>query len=131
MPVARLENPGVPLRGFPFPVAGLTASNEQAVERGARDVAPHDPDFQKIIADVLIRIEEFFLGCVEAGQAGGTITRSLPAANLARHLLGVLLGVRVLARVRPERALLERVVAPALALLDGPCEGRASAMSKQ
>jgi TetR/AcrR family transcriptional regulator, transcriptional repressor for nem operon len=29
----------------------------------------------------------------------------------------VLMGVRVLARVRPERALLEGVVAPALALL--------------
>ena len=44
----------------------------------------------------------------------------MPAQSIARHLLGVLMGVRVLARVRPERALLEGVVVPALALLDGP-----------
>jgi TetR/AcrR family transcriptional repressor of nem operon len=84
----------------------------------ALDVAPHDPDFRKIVAGVLVCIEGFFLRCIKAGQADGTITRSLPAVNLARHLLGVLMGVRVLARVRPERALLEGVVAPALGLLD-------------
>lgn len=83
----------------------------------ALDVAPHDPDFQKVVAGVLVGIEGFFLRCVEAGQADGTIARSLPAANLAHHLLGVLMGVRVLARVRPEPALLEGVITPALALL--------------
>jgi TetR/AcrR family transcriptional regulator, transcriptional repressor for nem operon len=36
---------------------------------------------------------------------------------LAQNLVGVLIGIRVLARVRPERALLEGVAAPALALL--------------
>jgi TetR/AcrR family transcriptional repressor of nem operon len=84
----------------------------------ALDVAPHDPDFQKTVAGVLVRIEAFFRSCVEAGQADGTIMRSLSAETLAYHLLGVLMGVRVLARVRPEPALLEGVVAPALLLLD-------------
>jgi TetR/AcrR family transcriptional repressor of nem operon len=85
----------------------------------ALEVAPHDPEFRKIIAAVLARIETFFLRCVEAGQADGTIARSMRAQNIAHHLLGVLMGVRVLARVRPNRALLEGAVAPALALLDG------------
>jgi TetR/AcrR family transcriptional repressor of nem operon len=84
----------------------------------ALDVARHDPDVQKIVAGVLVRMEAFFFNCVRAGQADGTITRSLSAENIARHLLGVLMGVRVLARVRPERALLEGVVVAALALLD-------------
>lgn len=88
----------------------------------ALDVAPHDADFQKVVTDVLVGIEGFFRSRVEAGQADGTITRALSAENLARHLLGVLMGVRVLARVRPERALLKGVVATALALLD-PCGG--------
>ena len=83
----------------------------------ALDVAPHDPAFRKIVAEVLIGIETFFLACVRAGQADGTMTRSLSAEALSQNLLGVLMGVRVLARVRPERALLEGVVAPALALL--------------
>jgi TetR/AcrR family transcriptional regulator, transcriptional repressor for nem operon len=84
----------------------------------ALDVAPHDSGFRKIVTEVLAEIEAFFLACVEAGQADGTMTRSLPAETLAHHLLGVLMGIRVLARVRPERALLEGVVAPSLALLD-------------
>ena len=84
----------------------------------ALDVVPHDPGFQDIVAGVLTRIEAFFLGRVRAGQVDGTITLALPAEDLARHLLGVLMGLRVLARARPERALLEGVVSPALALLD-------------
>jgi TetR/AcrR family transcriptional repressor of nem operon len=84
----------------------------------ALDVAPSDPGFQRILAAVLIRVEEFFLARIEAGQLNRTITRSLAAKTLAGHLLGVLMGVRVLARVRPERALLEGVVSGALALLD-------------
>jgi TetR/AcrR family transcriptional regulator, transcriptional repressor for nem operon len=83
----------------------------------ALDVAPHDPAFRKVVATVLVSIEAFFLACVRAGQADGTITQSLPAETLAQNLLGVLMGIRVLARVRPERALLEGVAAPALALL--------------
>jgi TetR/AcrR family transcriptional repressor of nem operon len=85
----------------------------------ALEMAPHDAEFQKMIASVLDRIETFFLNCVKAGQADGTITRSIPGENLAHHLLGMLMGVRVLARVRPERTLLEGAVAPALAMLDG------------
>jgi TetR/AcrR family transcriptional repressor of nem operon len=84
----------------------------------ALDVAPHDRDFRKIVGAVLVRIEGFFFNYARAGQADGTITRSLLAENIAHHLLGVLMGVRVLARVRPERALLEGVVVAALALLD-------------
>jgi TetR/AcrR family transcriptional repressor of nem operon len=89
----------------------------------ALEVVPQDPDLAGIVAGVLLRIEAFFRHCVAAGQADGTITRALPAEDLARHLLGVLMGVRVLARVRPERQLLEGVVAPALALLDRPDDG--------
>jgi TetR/AcrR family transcriptional regulator, transcriptional repressor for nem operon len=84
----------------------------------ALDLAPHNPDLKKIVAGTLIRIETFFRSCVRAGQADGTITQSMSAETLAHHLLGVLMGIRVLARVRPERRLLEGVIAPALALLD-------------
>jgi TetR/AcrR family transcriptional repressor of nem operon len=84
----------------------------------ALDGSPHDPDFQKVVAGVLVRIEGFFLERVRAGQADGTVTRSLTAETLAHHLLGVLMGVRVLARVRPERPLLEGTISAALALLD-------------
>ncbi len=84
----------------------------------AVELAPHDAQLRKMIVIVLNRIETFFLKCVKAGQADGTITRSVPADNLARHLLGVLMGVRVLARARPEGALLEGAISAALAPLN-------------
>jgi TetR/AcrR family transcriptional regulator, transcriptional repressor for nem operon len=83
----------------------------------ALEVAPHDPQFKEAITVVLRRIEDFFYACVKMGQASGSITLSQSARKLAQHLLAVLMGVRVLARVRPERALLQGVIEPALALL--------------
>jgi TetR/AcrR family transcriptional regulator, transcriptional repressor for nem operon len=83
----------------------------------ALEMAPHDPEFQEAITVVLRRIEDFFLRCVKTGQASGSITCEQPARRLAQHLLAVLMGVRVLARVRPEKELLYGVVEPALAQL--------------
>jgi TetR/AcrR family transcriptional repressor of nem operon len=86
----------------------------------ALDVAPHDPEFREVVSEVLGRIEAFFRDCVSRGQAQGSIGTSVSADELASHLLGVLLGIRVLARVRPDRTLLESVVRPAIQLLN-PC----------
>jgi TetR/AcrR family transcriptional regulator, transcriptional repressor for nem operon len=84
----------------------------------ALEMAPHDPEFQCVVADVLVQVEGFFRRCVAAGQSKGTISGSLSAEDLARLLLSTLLGLRVLARTRPERELLEGVLRPVLALLD-------------
>lgn len=84
----------------------------------ALETAPQEAEFRKTVSDLLVRLETFFRDRVEAGQRDGTITRSMPSATMAQHLLVSLLAVRVLARARPERALLEGVVRAALALLD-------------
>ena len=55
-----------------------------------------------------------------AGQQAGTISTTQSAEDLARLLLGIHLGIRVLARARPERDLLEGLLRPAFALLDSP-----------
>jgi TetR/AcrR family transcriptional repressor of nem operon len=90
------------------------------VVNSALEVAPHDREFREMIVETLRRLEAFFLDCVERGQADGTITSSQPAVGLAQHMLAVLMGVRVLARVRPERPLLEGVITTALTFLDAP-----------
>jgi TetR/AcrR family transcriptional repressor of nem operon len=90
------------------------------VVNSALEVAPHDAEFRETIAETLKRIESFFLVCVEKGQADGTITSSRSAVGLTQHLLCVLMGVRVLARVRSERALLDGAIRTALTSLDGP-----------
>ena len=83
----------------------------------ALEVAPHDPEFRKIISVILKRVEVFFRVSIERGQMEGTIAHAVSAPTQAQHLLGVLMGVRVLSRVRPEKALLEGLVASGLAHL--------------
>jgi TetR/AcrR family transcriptional repressor of nem operon len=84
----------------------------------ALEVAPHDPKLGAEIAARLGEIEQFFRRMIVAGQADGTIARARDVGDLARLLLGILLGIRVLARTNPDRALLEGMARPALALLD-------------
>ena len=84
----------------------------------AIEVAPHDAELGREISRRLGEIEAFFRRSIEAGQAEGTIPAARDATDTARLLLGVLLGIRVLARSKPERALLEGAARPALALLN-------------
>lgn len=120
------------LEGHKPPRDGIAAFFKEIIDRSLQDpqrkgcmlvnsaleLAPHDAEFQRVIAEVLTEIEAFFHRCVEAGQAAGTITTAQTADDLARLLVGVHIGIRVLARVRPERELLEGLARSALALLD-------------
>jgi TetR/AcrR family transcriptional repressor of nem operon len=72
-----------------------------------------------IVATFLDEVEAFFLRCISTGQSDGTITRDHSAEDLLKSLLGILFGIRVLARVRPDRKLLEGLVRPVFGLLDG------------
>ncbi|NKK82256.1 TetR/AcrR family transcriptional regulator [Rhizobium leguminosarum] len=84
----------------------------------ALEVAPHDDEFQRVVAQVLVQVETFFRRCVERGQKDGSINRCQNASDMAGTLLGTLLGIRVLARTRPERDLLEGLIRPIFALLE-------------
>lgn len=84
----------------------------------ALEVAPHDKELGAAIAERLGELEAFFRRSIMAAQTDGTVPRQRSATDLARLLVGVLLGIRVLARAKPDRALLEGVARPALALLD-------------
>lgn len=86
----------------------------------ALEVAPHHAKCRAVIAEQFRGIEGFFARCILAAQAEGAVPLHLDAGDMAKLLLGVLLGVRVLARTNPNRSVLEGVVRPALALLDAP-----------
>jgi TetR/AcrR family transcriptional regulator, transcriptional repressor for nem operon len=86
----------------------------------ALEVAPHDPELGAEVAVRLGEIEAFFRRAISAAQADGSVPPDRDPTDLARLLLGVTLGLRVLARSKPQRELLEGVVRPALALLDYP-----------
>lgn len=84
----------------------------------ALDVAPHDAEIGKVVGGYLDEIRAFFRRNIAAAQASGRVPNTIDADELSGHLLGVLLGLRVLARTGARRKLLEAAVRPALALLD-------------
>lgn len=79
--------------------------------------APHDAEFKEIVSKVFQQLETLFRECALRGQADGSVTRTQSAEDIARLLLGTMLGVRVLARTRPEPALLAGVARTATTLL--------------
>ena len=91
----------------------------------ALEIAPHDAECRAVITEQFNDIEAFFRRCILKAQADETVSSDVDAGDTARLLLGVLLGVRVLARTKPERAVMEGVVRPALAMLKPPRKGKA------
>jgi TetR/AcrR family transcriptional repressor of nem operon len=84
----------------------------------ALELAPHDPAMAETVAERMDELEAFFTRCVAAGQRDGTIDPTRSAADMGRLFLTTVFGLRVLARGRPERALLEGSVRQVLARLD-------------
>lgn len=122
--VRRLEATKLPLEAigaFFEEVIDRSVSDRQRrgcmLVNAALEVGPHDPELRKLVADELVCIEGFFRRAVAVAQRDGAATTRQPPDDLARMLLSVLLGVRVLARTRPQRAVLEAAAGAALAAL--------------
>lgn len=73
-----------------------------------------DDGLRDRVVEVLAFIERFFLGRLTAARSTGRLITDAPLEDVAGHLLSVLLGMRVLARIRPEAALLNGAVEQAL-----------------
>ncbi len=84
----------------------------------AAEFCARDPEFGREIAARLEELQGFFRRMITAARADGSVPRERDPAELARLMLGVVVAIRVLARTRPERALLKGIAKPALALLD-------------
>lgn len=83
----------------------------------ALDVAPHDAELGRVVAGYLDEIRQFFGRNLAAARRAGQVPRRLDPDDAATHLLGVVIGIRVLARTGARRKALEAVVQPALDLL--------------
>lgn len=130
--IARLEATGRPRQAIEAFLAEIVdRSLKDRARKGcllvnsALDVAPHDAEIGKVVAGYLEEIRAFFQRNIEAARRAGQVPRDIDAAGISAHLLGILLGIRVLARTRPDRALLESVVRPALDLLNVPATPKA------
>lgn len=84
----------------------------------ALELAPHDAEIAEIVRTAIRGIEDFFIGTIEQGQGSCDIPDHVDATDAARALLALLIGLRVLARSLPDKAVLDSIVAQAAALLE-------------
>jgi len=125
--IARLEaghRPREAIRAFLAEVIDRSLKDRDCkgclLVNSALDVAPHDAELGRVVTGYLEEIRAFFRRNVEAAIEAGETPRGTDAENLSIHLLGVLMGMRVLSRTGARRRTLEAVVQPALDLLGRP-----------
>jgi TetR/AcrR family transcriptional regulator, transcriptional repressor for nem operon len=115
--ITRLEggaSPGLAITTFFSEI--IERSLGDARQRGcllvntALEATPAEPELLQAVGDELKEIERFFAGRLAAARRAGEIQAAQAGADAARQLLAVLMGVRVFARVRPERGLLSGAV---------------------
>jgi TetR/AcrR family transcriptional repressor of nem operon len=94
------------------PLRGCLVTNS-AVERGlcCADTAAK-------VGSGLQRLEQGFLRTLERMRAAGELREGVDIRALSRHLTSVLQGLLVIGKVRPEREVLEDIVAVGLSVLD-------------
>jgi TetR/AcrR family transcriptional repressor of nem operon len=84
----------------------------------ALELSPHDKEIGAFVAKALGDMERFFRRMIEAGQKTGEIPASVRPGPTASALLSLFIGLRVLARSRPEPPLLRAIADQAAAMLD-------------
>ena len=124
--IARLEAKGQPKEAILAFLAEIIDRSAADPDRkgcllvnSALDVAPHDAEIGKAVGDYLGEIRAFFRRNIAAAHTVGQVPKRIDAESVSAHLLGVVLGIRVLARTGAKRKLLEGVAQPALDLLNG------------
>ncbi len=84
----------------------------------ALELGPHDPELAETVYGYFSEIRAFFRRHIEAAQSVGGASPSFDPEAYSAHLLCVLMGIRVLARCCPDRAILEAAAGLALQRLN-------------
>ncbi len=83
----------------------------------ALEVSSHDREVRDLVKRALQEVEGFFFDMIGAARGAGTLQTVCEPRAMARALLGLFLGLRVLARSGTDRAVRDAVVAQAKAML--------------
>lgn len=81
------------------------------------ELAPHDPEVFKRVQSAYHDIEEMFSSLLIKAQAAGELAETCDPHQFAHFFLGTLISIRVLARARADREVLQDVVKTALSVL--------------
>jgi TetR/AcrR family transcriptional repressor of nem operon len=133
--IARLEKSFTPRRAIETFLMEIVERSLESrlgclLANAALEVAPHDPQIAAVVAERMGELEAFFRCCVSAGQRDGSIAHDVDPADAARLLLTTVMGMRVLARGFPDRAVLEGAARQALSVLGKPARPRKPAARK-
>jgi TetR/AcrR family transcriptional regulator, transcriptional repressor for nem operon len=96
----------------PASAQGCMTANE------AVELAPHDNEIRRLVADDFQAIEDAFAQAITRGQADGSIARHKEPRALARFLVVNLQGLEVMVRAKTDRTLLDMTVTVMLSALD-------------
>jgi TetR/AcrR family transcriptional repressor of nem operon len=94
------------------PSNGCMTANE------AVELAPHDVDIQRLVAEDFQAVEDAFFQAIQRGQADGSITNRDDPRKLARFLTVSFQGLQVMARAQSDRARLDDTVTVMMAALN-------------
>lgn len=129
----RSLSPGKAIAGF-F-ADSIERSLSDPLQRGcmlvnsALEASPKDAELRDAIVHELKLIEDFFRRCYQAAKENGEIPCMHSSERAAQQLLAVLLGIRVLARARPDHALMAGAVEQTFGALNLPFPSDVSASS--
>lgn len=134
--IARLEAglpPRAAIEAFLGEIVALSVRDRRGclLVNTALEVAPQDRRVARLVAARIAELEAFFARCAARGMREGSIGQDRDPAGLARMLLSVVMGLRVLARARADAATLRGAAAEALAALGDPPARQASARQQQ
>ncbi|MDD5371462.1 MAG: TetR/AcrR family transcriptional regulator [Anaerolineaceae bacterium] len=88
------------------------------VANEAVELAPHDADIQRLVAEDFQAVEDLFTQAIQRGLADGSITSRHEPRRVACFLVVGLQGLQVMARAKSDRARLDDAVTVMLAALD-------------
>lgn len=84
----------------------------------AVELCPHDAEAAKHIRDNLQRIENAFHHALQQAKIKGDLKSEQDLKSLAHYLTCLLQGLKVIAKVNPQREVLQEIVRVALSILD-------------
>lgn len=84
----------------------------------AMELSSHDDKVAKFVSQCFTQIEkQFFLKMIKRGKASGEIAESVVPISTARTLLSLFIGLRVLSRSNPQKALFQSIIEQVQALV--------------
>jgi len=102
--------------------AACVANNEQPggclQVNTALELSPHDPEIASLVQAGFNEVEAFFVSMIEDAQRNKTMRNSIEPKTTAKALLGLFLGLRVLARSNADKTTRDAVTSQVRMMLE-------------